>query len=54
VDSALIGVLSVIGGSVASVGAQLALSSRVRRTDAIASARIVYSALADVDAAFLN
>ncbi len=47
VDSGLIAVLGVTGGSVASVGAQLMLGWRARRTDAIAGARIVYSALAD-------
>jgi hypothetical protein len=46
-DSALAGVLGVLGGSVASVGAQLALGWRTRRTDSIAAARIIYSALAD-------
>jgi hypothetical protein len=46
-DSALAGVLGVVGGSVASVGAQLALGWRTRRTDSIAGARIIYSALAD-------
>jgi hypothetical protein len=53
VSSALIGVLGVLAGSVASVGAQSWLALRARRTDAIASARIVYSALADMSATLM-
>jgi hypothetical protein len=49
-DSALIGVVGVIAGSLATGGVQLLLAWRTRHTDAIASARVVYSALADVTA----
>jgi hypothetical protein len=53
-DNALFGILGVIAGSLASVGAQSWLAARGRRTDAIASARIVYSALGDMSASLLG
>jgi len=53
VSSALIGVLGVLAGSLASVGAQLVVAWRSRVTDAIASARIIYSALGDANSALI-
>jgi hypothetical protein len=53
VTSALIGVLGVLAGSLASVGAQLLVAWRTRHTEAIASARIIYSALGDTTSVVL-
>jgi hypothetical protein len=50
VDNALIGVLGVIGGALATGGVQLGLASRARHTDAIAAARMLFAALAEAEA----
>lgn len=49
-DATLAAVVGVAAGSVASVGAQLAVGRSNRRNDAIAGACIIYGALADASA----
>lgn len=53
-DTALAGIIGLAAGSIASVGAQLAVGRSSRRNEAIAGACIIYGALADTSATLRN